>query len=285
MAGLIRRFSASNTGNSGNSATPAPTPNCTWTEAFRRAQRHGPWEWDGIRRAGVSSFGVGGTNAHVVLEERRRFRHRSQSPVRRCCCCCRSNRRGLAAVTIRAGRRIGRPTRSACPMSPTPSHAAGRKPPHGGGRKRPAGCGSDAGHGRHDNVFVGESVPSTDNSERVVFLFPGQGAQHIGMGRGLYESEPVFAEHFDQCAAGFGEELGIDLRAEVFDGTARNLERTDRTQPALFTVEYALAKLIETYGVRPAAVAGHSIGDMSLPPSRASSTSRRPSRRWRCGRA
>ena len=81
------------------------------------------------------------------------------------------------------------------------------------------------------------------------------------MARGLYESEPVFAEHFDQCAAGFGDELGVDLRAEIFDGTARNLERTDRTQPALFTVEYALAKLIETYGVRPAALAGHSIGE------------------------
>ena len=60
---------------------------------------------------------------------------------------------------------------------------------------------------------------------------------------------------------GFGDELDIDLRAEIFDGTARNLERTDRTQPALFTVEYALAKLIETYGVRPAAMAGHSIGE------------------------
>ena len=97
--------------------------------------------------------------------------------------------------------------------------------------------------------------------DRVVFLFPGQGAQHIGMARGLYDPEPVFAEHFDQCAAGFGEELGIDLRAEIFEGTARNLERTDRTQPALFTVEYALAKLIESYGVQPAALAGHSIGE------------------------
>ena len=81
------------------------------------------------------------------------------------------------------------------------------------------------------------------------------------MARGLYESEPVFAEHFDECAAGFGDELGIDLRAEIFEGTGRNLERTDRTQPALFAVEYALAKLIETYGVRPAALAGHSIGE------------------------
>ena len=81
------------------------------------------------------------------------------------------------------------------------------------------------------------------------------------MARGLYDSEPVFAEHFDRCATGFSEELGIDLRAEIFDGIGRNLERTDRTQPALFTVEYALAKLIDTYGVRPDALAGHSIGE------------------------
>ena len=113
-------------------------------------------------------------------------------------------------------------------------------------------------------MFVGEFEPSAhnaDNSDRVVFLFPGQGAQHIGMARGLYDSEPVFAEHFDQCAASFGDELGVDLRVEIFEGTARNLERTDRTQPALFTVEYALAKLVESYGVRPAAMAGHSIGE------------------------
>lgn len=86
------------------------------------------------------------------------------------------------------------------------------------------------------------------DEDRVVFLFPGQGAQHVGMARGLYETEPVFAEHFDSCAAAFGQELGYDLRAEVFDGAGHTLERTDRAQPALFAVEYALAKLVESYG-------------------------------------
>ena len=81
------------------------------------------------------------------------------------------------------------------------------------------------------------------------------------MARGLHESEPVFREHFDACAAAFGAEMGFDLRAEAFDGTARNLERTDRAQPALFAVEYALAKLAESYGVMPGALAGHSIGE------------------------
>ena len=87
----------------------------------------------------------------------------------------------------------------------------------------------DDRHGRGNGAGARQSTTTCSsvnrcrapiNSDRVVFLFPGQGAQHIGMARGLYESEPVFAEHFDQCAAGFGEELGIDLRAEVFDGTA-----------------------------------------------------------------
>ena len=70
--------------------------------------------------------------------------------------------------------------------------------------------------------------------ERVVFMFPGQGAQHVGMARGLYDTEPVFAEHFDTCAAGFRNEMGIDLHAEVFgDAAATDLERIDRSQPAL----------------------------------------------------
>src|SRR4029079_3134505 len=113
----------------------------------------------------------------------------------------------------------------------------------------------------HDNVFLGESVLSDANWGRVVFLFPGQGAQHIGMARGLHDSEPVFARHFDDCAAAFSDEMGYDLRAEIFVGLGRNLEHTDRAQPALFTVEYALAKLIGSYGVEPSIMAGHSIGE------------------------
>ena len=223
---------------------------------------YGPWEWDGIRRAGVSSFGVGGTNAHVVLEEAPAVSAPVAEPgpqvlllSARTAEALQQSRSALAAelsgsdevalpdVAYTLARRRKENLRMAAVVNDRQDAAA------------------VLAAEEHDNVFLGESVASTGNSERIVFLFPGQGAQHIGMARGLYESEPVFAEHFDQCAAGFGEELGFDLRAELFDGTARNLERTDRTQPALFTVEYALAKLIETYGVRPAALAGHSIGE------------------------
>ncbi len=226
---------------------------------------YGPWEWDGVRRAGVSSFGVGGTNAHVVLEEAPEkasvisapkpgpqvllLSARTADALQQSCTDLAAELSGpdepsLLDVAYTLERRRKDNLRMAAVVkdrqdAPTVLSAAD-----------------------HDNVFIGESVQSSSaNADRVVFLFPGQGAQHIGMARGLYEFEPVFAEHFDECAAGFREELGIDLRSEIFDGTARNLERTDRTQPALFSVEYALAKLIETYGVRPAAMAGHSIGE------------------------
>ncbi|MCW2558193.1 MAG: polyketide synthase family protein [Mycobacterium sp.] len=224
---------------------------------------YGPWEWDGIRRAGVSSFGVGGTNAHVVLEEAPVV-----SPA--------GTQHGPQVLTLSArtaealeNSRSALAAELCGPDELNPFDVAftlaGRRQEN----VRMAAVVNDQEHAaavlqasEHDNVFVGESPQSSEsNAERVVFLFPGQGAQHTGMARGLYESEPVFAEHFDLCAVGFNEELGIDLRGEVFDGAGRNLERTDRAQPALFAVEYALAKLVESYGVRGAALAGHSIGE------------------------
>ena len=229
---------------------------------FKVRSEYGPWEWDGILRAGVSSFGVGGTNAHVVLEEAPTAPAASAPQPgpqvllmsARSTDALQQSRTALAAelsgeevsmgdVAYTLARRRKDGVRLAAVVKDQQDAVAVLEA------------------AEHDNVFIDESSPSAKDSDRVVFLFPGQGAQHIGMARGLYDSEPVFAEHFDQCAAGFGDELGVDLRAEIFEGTARNLERTDRTQPALFTVEYALAKLIEGYGVRPAALAGHSIGE------------------------
>ena len=224
---------------------------------------YGPWDWDGPRRAGVSSFGVGGTNAHVVLEE---------VPA-----VAGANVLGGPVVLMLSAR-----TRDALQQSraaladelsePDDMNMADVAFTLSGRRKegiRLAAVVTDQHQAaevlrapEHDNVFISESVGGeADSADRVVFVFPGQGAQHVGMARGLYESEPVFAEHFDQGVAGFSQEMGIDLRAEIFDGSARSLERTDRAQPALFTVEYALAKLIESRGVRPSALAGHSIGE------------------------
>ncbi len=229
---------------------------------FRVRSEYGPWEWDGVLRAGVSSFGVGGTNAHVVLEEAppvpvstpepglqvllmsaRSTEALAQSRSELAAEIAGDDQLSLSDVAYTLGRRRKEKVRMAAVVNDQQDAITVLQTPE------------------NDNVFVGEFTDNSDNSDHVVFLFPGQGAQHVGMARGLYDAEPVFAEHFDHAAAGFGDELGIDLRAEIFEGTARNLERTDRTQPALFTVEYALAKLIESYGVRPAAMVGHSIGE------------------------
>ena len=229
---------------------------------FKVRSQHGPWEWDGVLRAGVSSFGVGGTNAHVVLEEAPPVPVSTPKPGPQVLLMsARSTEALQQSRTALAAEISGDDELSLSDVA----YTLGRRRKE---KIRMAAVVRDRQDAKtvletaeSESVFVGEFAGNSDNSDQVVFLFPGQGAQHAGMARGLYDAEPVFAEHFDQCAAGFGKELGVDLRAEIFEGTARNLERTDRTQPALFTVEYALAKLIESYGVRPAAMVGHSIGE------------------------
>lgn len=227
--------------------------------AIRNA--YGPWESDGVRRAGVSAFGVGGTNAHVIVEEAPPVPVGATVAGPQVMLLSARSTEGLQLARTELAAEL---SRDGADSLVDVAYTLEQRTPQ---NHRLAAVVSDRenavkvlGTDEHDNVIVGESVVSK-SKDRVVFLFPGQGAQHVGMAKDLYESEPVFAEHFDACAEGFGEELGIDLRAEIFTGTAQNLERTDRTQPALFAVQYALAKLVESYGIRPAAMAGHSIGE------------------------
>ncbi|MCV7409095.1 polyketide synthase [Mycobacterium florentinum] len=245
----------------------SPNPELHLDETpFTVQSEYGPWEWGGVRRAGVSSFGVGGTNVHVVLEEAP-----EQAPVPA------ADRPQVLLLSARTAAtleesRAALATTLAGPDGPDLAEAAFTL----AGRRKHAITMAAVVHDRehaakvlraaeHDNVFVGESVVrgETDESasDRVVFMFPGQGAQHVGMARGLYDTEPVFAEHFDTCVAGFRDEMGIDLCAEIFGDATTDLERIDRSQPALFTVEYALAKLVDTYGVRAGAYIGYSTGE------------------------
>lgn len=233
---------------------------------FRIRGEYGPWESDGIRRAGVSSFGVGGTNAHVIVEEWPEQASAAPAPKpgpevlllsARTADALAQGRKELAAELSGDD--------GEAPSLPDVAYTLASRRPYD---LRLAAVVADRADAtavlaaeESENVFIGEGVDPGDDADRVVFLFPGQGAQHIGMARGLYDNEPVFAEYFDRCVAGFEAELGYDLRTMIFEGTSRDLERTDRTQPALFTVEYALAKLVESYGVRPAALIGHSIGE------------------------
>lgn len=223
-----------------------------------------PWESDGPRRAGVSSFGVGGTNAHVIVEEAPQIPSPATAPsgpqvLLLSARTAESLQQARAALTAELSRDTD------LLLSDAAFTLAARRPHE----VRMAAVVTDRADAcavltapEHPKVSVSQCPPEGQPGEqRVAFLFPGQGAQHAGMAHGLYETEPVFRDTFDRCAAGFADELGIDLQAAVFDGDDA-LESTDLAQPALFAVEYALAQLVMAYGVNPGALAGHSIGEL-----------------------
>ncbi len=226
-----------------------------------------PWEaGDTPRRAGVSSFGIGGTNAHVVVEE---APERAESGP--------SRPRQLLLLSARSSAALENATANLSAF--LRGHAevnladaaytlqVGRK---AFGHRRMVVCNGvgDAAEALEalDPRRVVTSVQ--EPKERpVVFMFPGQGAQYVNMGRELYETEEVFREQVDSCARHLVAHLGLDLREVLYPSPERlaeceeQLRQTALTQPALFVVEYALARLLERWGVRPRAMIGHSIGE------------------------
>ena len=218
------------------------------------------------RRAGVSAFGIGGTNAHVVLEEAPPVRaHRSGRPAQLLLLSAKSrsalenataglaeyldqNRRvnlADAAYTTQLGRRAFNYRRMLVAGNTEETVSALRA----GGPQR---------------VYTADQ-PVTDRP--VVFMFSGQGAQYVNMGAELYANEPTFRKHFDLCAELLLSRFGIDLGRVVYaspEGTetaSEALRQTAITQPALFSIEYALAQLWMEWGVHPWAMIGHSVGE------------------------
>lgn len=217
-----------------------------------------PWLSELPRRAGVSSFGIGGTNAHLVLEEMPRQR---TAPSRR--------QRHLLPVSARTAhsrdamlaaleRRL---TGSDLNMADVAfTLQSGRRSHPMRAVFSATTCGSAAARLR-DGVVGAERPVKTEALS--LWMFPGQGSQYVGMARGLYEEEATFRAVFDQCANRLLPLIGVDLRSVVFDvqASADVLNQTRITQPALFTVEYAMARQLQAWGVEPVAMIGHSIGE------------------------
>ena len=230
-------------------------------------QTLGPWPaTPAPRLAGVSSFGMGGTNAHVLVGEAPDLPASTPAEVHQllvfsarspaACTQAMSNMAdwferhpdaNLADVahTLRIGRR--RFDHAAAVVCRDVEDAADTlrqaAPARVTAREIPAAAGA------------------------VAFMFPGQGSQYLNMGSGLYRTEPVFRQHLDHCCDLLRAELGQDLRDSLFpsrDGdeeSAERLTRTELAQPALFVIEYALARLMMSWGIQPQALIGHSIGE------------------------
>ncbi|XUZ85358.1 type I polyketide synthase [Streptomyces sp. HD1123-B1] len=218
------------------------------------------------RRAGVSAFGVSGTNVHVVLEQgpvAEPVEAGGQSSVATCLVPWVLSGRGEAALRGQAERLrafvAARPELS--PVDVGYSLALSRS----AFSHRATVVGADREEllrGLED--LASDIAPgATAISGRTAFLFTGQGAQRLGMGRELYESFPVFVSVFDEVCGGLDRHLDGSVRGVVFSGDAGALDRTVFTQSGLFAFEVALFRLLESWGVQPDFLVGHSVGELA----------------------
>ncbi len=224
------------------------------------------WSSEGPRRCGVTALGAGGTNVHVVLEEPGpaiegeggRSAHllllsaRSRAALERQCerlADAVEHQTDLdladAAYTLAVGRRCLEYRRAV--VATTKEEAAA--------------------HLRSgDPKLLNPSVANL-SSPRLAFSFPGGGAQYAGMGKGLYENDPVYREAMDECLVSIDELFSFDVRPLLFAGdeeqpeATRRLESPSLSLPALFATEYALAQMFESWGIEPDAMVGHSMGE------------------------
>ena len=218
------------------------------------------------RRAGVSSFGIGGTNAHVVLEEAPPLPPNAPSRTGHLLVLSAKSPEALDTASQRLATKLkSSPALFLADVAFTLQ--VGRTE---FSHRRAVVCDT-----LQDALASLESpTPRTVSTGRtaqtqpsIVFLFPGQGAQHLGMGAELYRTEPVFAAALDECTRILLPVLKTDLRTVIFgDGLDRafaedQIKQTRFTQPALFAIEYALAQLWMSWGIRPSAMLGHSVGE------------------------
>ncbi|KJD32012.1 hypothetical protein PW52_16000 [Tamlana sedimentorum] len=222
------------------------------------------WKSATVRRAGVSSFGVGGTNVHVVLEEFEnnnntitptKFSYilpwsaKTETSV---------NAYADSLITYLEQNPETHLGRLSYTLNKTRAKFKHRKY-----------IITDSVENAIDQLKLKDFKPVNTNTyspSELVFMFPGQGAQFLNMGKALYENEPVFKEAVDKCALILIPILNEDIRNIIYPNNSNEtaktlLKDTKYTQPALFIIEYALAQLWLHWGLKPTAFCGHSIGE------------------------
>ncbi|MDB5732093.1 MAG: pksJ, partial [Variovorax sp.] len=242
----------------------APNPAIDFAATpFYVNDRQRPWPRGAAPRlAGVSAFGVGGTNAHVIVEEAPEAAPSEPSRGPHLLMLSARTATALTAMAVRLADHL-----QAQPDLPLADVAHTLRV----GRKAFT----------HRLCVVAETAPqamralrTTDSPARAcnvvpawasqpVFVFPGQGAQYAGMGRTLHAGDPVFRDALDECLRAFEGVLEFDLRERMFCDDPAALAPTSVTQPATFALEYALARQLMALRVQPAALIGHSIGEFA----------------------
>ena len=229
---------------------------------FRPSGELLPWpDVDGTpRRAGVSSFGVGGTNAHVVMEQPPTLQPTQQVDGPQLLVLSARTPAALAESVARLADHLDSgPDLNLADVAWT--LAVGRKAFAHRIAVAADGSADAVAQLRSAELAAAAARARPAPSGEAVFLFPGQGCQYAGMGRELHAREPAFREAFDACAAVLDDELGLDLRALVFGDDGDALLPTAIMQPAIFSIEYSLARWWMAQGVVPVAMAGHSVGE------------------------
>ncbi|WP_143675911.1 type I polyketide synthase, partial [Streptomyces milbemycinicus] len=275
VAGVIKMVMAMRHGVlPGTLHVDAPSSHVDW-EAGAVELLTGPAEWpsaDRVRRAGVSSFGISGTNVHLIVEQ--------PEP---------SDAVGGASEELSEGSGLV-PWVVSGASSAALRAQAGQLLSHvrAGGELGLRDVGFSLATGRSvferravvlgedlEGVARGVAALAADESHvdviegsatsegRTAFLFAGQGAQRLGMGRELYERFPVFAGAWDEAVAELDPLLGVSLRDVVWGDDEGLLNRTEFAQPALFAVEVALFRLVESWGIAPDYLVGHSVGEIA----------------------
>ncbi|MFB6507862.1 SDR family NAD(P)-dependent oxidoreductase [Streptomyces sp. NPDC056410] len=249
-----------------------PSPHIEWDgSGLRLLDEARPWARDTARprRAGVSSFGLSGTNAHVVVEEPPAVESAEVAEVSGGAVPVVVSGRDETALREQAGRWASWISRGEGVRVADVAVTAARHRSHF--ESRASVVASDAaglvealealaGGRSHDAVVTGDAR----ERGKVVFVYPGQGSQWVGMGRELLESSEVFAQTVDACDAALLPFTGWSVR-EVLAGEEGDhppFDRVDVVQPALFAMGVALSALWRSLGVEPVAVVGHSQGEV-----------------------
>ncbi|WP_246264252.1 type I polyketide synthase [Acrocarpospora pleiomorpha] len=241
-----------------------PSSHVDWRAGLRLVTEQMPWPDHGPpRRACVSSFGIGGTNAHMILQQPPAQAETTAEPVVSVWPLWTVSGGSGAALRAQAGRLAAH--WDAYPdlnerdvgfsLATTRSALAHRAVLTGGDRDRLRRSLTALATGKPDPGLIAGVVAEGG----LAYLLTGQGSQRVGMGRELYAAYPVFAAAFDEVCAG----LGLPVKETVFGTDQQHLDRTEFAQTGLFALEVALFRLFESWGIRPDLLLGHSIGELT----------------------